>query len=282
MQTTLRKVVEAICSNLNLSYLGGSGIGSFKETYHVLSEAGENIALKVFKSANANERTSREIDAMKVCEHHNIARLLEVTKYEYDGQSYLYLLEEYLSGGTLSEKLQKSTYDILSFHFIGMALIEALEHIAERNLVHRDIKPDNIMFREDGETPVIVDFGLVRDLNNQSLTQTWLLQGPGSPYYSAPEQLNNQKELIDWKTDQFALGITFSLCLLGVHPYYHKGDTQGDVVMRMIKRENCSEDYKQLCEDNGLSILKKMVEPWPIYRFRTPQLLIKAWNELIK
>ncbi|MNJ41216.1 Serine/threonine-protein kinase PknL [compost metagenome] len=281
MPTILNEVAKSICSDLKLNFIGGSGEGAFKETYHVTTNEGFNIALKVFKSSKAGERTQREIEAMLVCNHLNIGKLMEVTSYEYKDNSYLYLLEEFLSGGSLSEKLEIGTINIKRFHNIGECLISALSHISSHGLVHRDIKPDNIMFREDGKTPVIVDFGLVRDLNSESLTQTWLLHGPGSPYYSAPEQLNNQKELIDWRTDQFSLGVTFSLCLFGFHPYCRKGDNSSDVVSRIISREDCSPDFVQKCKDSGLELLQKMVSPWSVGRFRKIDQLKQAWNRIV-
>lgn len=280
MSITLREVARSICTDLNLKFIDANGDGSFKETYHVVTKEGINIALKVFKSGRISERTEREIDAMLVCDHSNIGKLIKVTRYEYKGQTYLFLLEEFLSGGTLSEKLNIGVLSISEFYNIGTLLISALSHISSHSLVHRDIKPDNIMFREDSQTPVIVDFGLVRDLNSESITQTWLLHGPGSPYYSAPEQLNNQKELVDWRTDQFSLGITFSLCLFGIHPYYRDGDNGNDVVTRIIRREGCSIKFQQLCRQNGLELIQKMVSPWSIGRFRTTDQLQKAWNAI--
>lgn len=281
MPTILNEVAKSICFDLKLNFIGGSGEGAFKETYHVTTNEGFNIALKVFKSSKVSERTQREIEAMLICNHPNIGKLREVTSYEYKDNTYLYLLEEFLSGGSLSEKLKFGIIGIKQFHSIGECLINALSHISSHGLVHRDIKPDNIMFRDDDKTPVIVDFGLVRDLNSESLTQTWLLHGPGSPYYSAPEQLNNQKELIDWRTDQFSLGVTFSLCLFGLHPYHRNGDNLSDVVTRIIRREDCSSEFVQRCEENGLELLQKMVSPWSVGRFRKADQLKQAWNRII-
>jgi serine/threonine protein kinase len=85
--------------------------------------------------------------------------------------------------------------------------------------VHRDIKPDNIMLREDGRTPVIVDFGLVRMLDEPSITGSWADRGPGTPFYASPEQLRNEKPLIDWRSDQFSLGVSLSRVTIGVHTY---------------------------------------------------------------
>jgi serine/threonine protein kinase len=199
---------RAICSNRHYDFIEFKGEGTFKETFHVRLENGESAALKVCRPGLASERTDREIDAMVRCTHPNIARLLSVDSFEFQNERYLFLIEEYLSGGTLTERLQ--TFSFLSraeLLNLGNVLISALSKIASEGLVHRDIKPDNIMFRADGITPVIVDFGIVRDLASSSLTGTWQMRGPGTPYYAAPEQLNNEKQMIDWRTDQFALGI---------------------------------------------------------------------------
>jgi hypothetical protein len=56
-------------------------------------------------------------------------------------------------------------------------------------------------------TPALVDFGLVRDLSETSLTASWLPRGPGTPLFASPEQLNNEKALIDWRSDQFSIGV---------------------------------------------------------------------------
>lgn len=280
MSDVLREVAISICKKFGLEFIDDSGEGAFKQTFHIVNKEGLDMALKVFKSNRMNERTQREIDAMLTCDHPNIAKLLLVDTYEYKGKKYLFLLEEYLLGGTLSEKIKNGIFSISDFYNVGKDLISAVSHIASHNLVHRDIKPENIMFRKDGKTPVLVDFGLVRDLNNESLTQTWLMQGPGTPYYSAPEQLNNQKELIDWRTDQFSLGITFSLCLFGIHPYQWENDDLQDVVSRIINRERFSSRFESLCYKNRLELLLKMVSPWSIDRFRTPDHLKNAWYHL--
>ena len=87
-----------------------------------------------------------------------------------------------------------------------------------RSIVHRDLKPANIIIRPDG-TPCIIDFGIARFLDMESLTNTLSPSGPRTPLYASPEQMRNDKHLIDMRTDFFALGIVAMELFLGVHPY---------------------------------------------------------------
>jgi serine/threonine protein kinase len=146
------------------------------------------------------------------------------------------------------------------------------------SFVHRDIKPENIMFRADGVTPVLVDFGLVRDLGEESLTQTWMLHGPGTPFYSAPEQLQNRKELIDWRTDQFSLGVVLGVCGFGRHPFADVGEPKPRTVQRVIERGKATDMFVEWTKQHGLEALVRMTAAWPVQRFRTPERLRSAWG----
>lgn len=276
MASNLDTIAIAICKVKGYEFIDFVGGGTFKETFHVKSD-GCSEALKVFRSGNSPKRSEREIEAMIKCNHPNIGKLRSVSNFTHNNKEYLFTVEEFLAGGTLTKRLEKGCISMQDVLVIGKQIIDAVSHIAHQNLVHRDIKPDNILFRENGITPVIVDFGLVRNLVDESLTQTWLVQGPGSPFYASPEQLNNQKELIDWRTDQFATGVLLSLCCFGVHPYYNMGDNPEDVVVRVAQRQQPSKDFILKAKSKGLSSLIKMVSPWPIERFRTPEELLNSW-----
>jgi len=274
----LSEVAREICKNSHLTYLDKVGEGTFKETFHVMQADGLSEALKVFRNGYSNERSTREIEAMLRCDHPNIVKIHNVSTIDCADGRYLFIIEEYLRGGTLTERLKKSLLSPNDVFIVGKTLISAVDHISSHGFVHRDFKPDNIMFREDRVTPVVVDFGLVRDLGKESLTKTWFLQGPGSPYFSAPEQLNNEKALIDWRTDQFALGILLSICAFGSHPYARQSDKQIDIITRVASREQPSSEFVIRARENKLAALIYMVAPWPVERFRTPDLLAVNWN----
>jgi serine/threonine protein kinase len=157
----------------------------------------------------------------------------------------------------------------------GRAIATAIEHLRDLKLVHRDIKPENLMFRKGSDEPVLVDFGLVRDLSETSLTQSWFPRGPGTPFYSSPEQLNNDKALIDWRSDQFSLGVMLGLLLTGTHPFERPGANVHDTLTAVADRKECSLEFMQFAQTK-LPILIKMVAPWPIQRVQSPRALIQS------
>ena len=272
----LEQVAHKVCTKRGLQFVQRVGEGAFKQTFHVVDRKDTPFALKVFKAASSNKRDQREIQAMLRCEHTNIARLLSVENCVHLGQQFVTITEEFLPGGTLTAKGRLGVPECIA---IGKQLVEAIAHIAALHLVHRDIKPDNILFRADHSTPVITDFGVVRDLTDSSITPTWAARGPGTPFFAAPEQLNNEKGLTDWRTDQFALGVVLSYCVLGAHPYWESGISDRDVVDRVSARRGPGDWFPGKAAEIGLSLMLKMVAPWPVDRFRRPEMLSRAWGE---
>jgi len=277
-QADLADVARSICASEGLNFGRDIGGGVFKRVFLVEKRGNEVYALKVV--IEASHRTAREIAALQRCNHSNIARLHRVGRHNYQGRGYDYMIEEFLSGGTLTYRLEQlgrlNNEQTLN---LGKKMIDAIIHLSGIGLVHRDIKPDNIMFRENGSAPVLVDFGLVRDLTATSLTETWAARGPGTPYYSAPEQLNNQKSLIDWRTDQFSLGVVLCWARFGAHPFKHRNETDFSVatVERVARRGNRNTDIlTQICQ-SGLPCLEKMTRLWPVQRYRLPEELSQDW-----
>jgi serine/threonine protein kinase len=275
---TLKEVAIALCNERNWRYEGIAGDGAFKTVYRIMTQTGEARALKLFH--DRSPRTPREIDAIRKCTHPNIARLFEVGTLNHSGDEIDFTLEEFLGGGTLDHLVARTRLSGENALEIGTALIPALGHLKTLGIVHRDIKPANILLREDGKTPVLVDFGLARDLSRSSLTQTWLSMGPGTPLFAPPEQLNNNKDMIDWRSDQFSLGVTLAVACLAVHPYQYAGEEiTGEVVARVAARASPRPDLFDLCRAAGLPCLARMVSPWPVGRFRSPSELETAWAQ---
>lgn len=274
--TNLADIARRICQKRHLNFVGPVGEGTFKQTFHVIDTAKCSLALKIYKAEDASPRSQREIGAMQKCNHKNIAKLLSVETFAIDKQRYLTLMEEYLPGGTLTSKGRLTVACSLE---IGAQLIDALGHLAALKLVHRDIKPDNILFRADGTTPVLTDFGIVRDLNDSSITPTWVVRGPGTPLFSPAEQLNNQKHLIDWRTDQFALGVSLTISIFAQHPFREPGIYDPELVQRLASRQGAADWFVREATALGLKPLVRMVSAWPVDRFRKPAELAIAWGK---
>ncbi|MEK7315390.1 MAG: serine/threonine-protein kinase [Candidatus Eisenbacteria bacterium] len=275
---SLDEVAAALCVSRGFTLVRPAGGGAFKRTYLVHRPGASEAALKIYPHDASDERSQREIEAMVRCSHPNIARLFESSTFVHDGLSHMYTLEEFVAGGTLTQRMaDRGLMSPVELKNLGAALIAALSDIASNDLVHRDLKPDNIMLRDD-TSPVIVDFGLVRTLNRTSLTPSWQPTGPGTPWFSAPEQLNNEKQLIDWRTDQFSLGVLLAHCLLNRHPYAVSGDTPSQTIERVATRDSLDAEFVSEVRAAALDQILRMVAPWPVQRYRTTSDLAKAWG----
>lgn len=272
----LLKVAKEICKKNNFKFIAEKGEGTFKKTYSV-SKDSITYALKVYKPEQLDKRGIREIEAMQKCNHSNIAKLISINTEEIESLRILYTLEEYFDGGTLLERLKnKGLYSSKDLIELGIPLINAVEHIQSLSLVHRDLKPENILFRNKDLSPVITDFGIVRDLNQESLTQSWQMRGPGTAFYAAPEQLNNEKELIDWRTDQFSLGVMFAICVFGEHPF---GKEPEVAINNVALYKAPTTDFQNQIKATKLFAIEKMIQTWPVKRYRTPRELLDGWRE---
>ncbi len=276
--SSLTSVAQEFGRSQGFTNITFQGKGAFKETFRALTSAKTPVALKILQPAKCDlARSQREIEALQKCNSPLIARLFDSGTFRAaDGNDYYYSVEEYLDGGTLSQRLNPTlSPDVVREY--GRRLTEALSHLKDQNLVHRDIKPDNIMFRAGSDIPVLVDFGLVRDLSASSLTQTWLPQGPGTPYYAAPEQLNNEKHLIGWRTDQFSVGVVLGISLTAQHPFTRPGMTMPQTVAAVAAREACSDEFRSAASAAKLELIIKMMSTWPVQRYAKPKQLLNSF-----
>ena len=276
---TMEAVAQAICDASGCTFGGGVGQGACKETYLATAVAsGTKLAVKILRPGCSSERNQREVDAMMRCADPNIVALLKIAQFEHAGTEYTYLVEAFMDGGTLDDRLKRGLLNRVEVLALGDELIAAASHIAGKDLVHRDIKPANIMYLATGTEALLGDFGIVRDLRKTSLTKSYFQLGPGTPFFAAPEQLNNEKTLIDWRTDQFAIGVTIAMAHFGFHPYQEKDEDLGQVIGHVAGRGGPSARFTKTAEENLLPVLTKMVAPWPVGRIRTPNELKDAWK----
>jgi len=179
----------------------------------------ENVAIKVLRqdlmfSAAAKERFLAEAKVSCNFSHPNIVNVYDVG---VSGGNY-YFSMELLKGQTLRQRIEKHHRDRRLFTMaevneITRQMVDALRY-AHRFIVHRDIKPENIWLEHDG-TVKLMDFGIAHANANSDMTQTGMTLG--TAYYMAPEQRTAAKE-VDWRADQYSLGIVLYELLAGSVP----------------------------------------------------------------
>lgn len=273
----LSAAAEDLCKKRGLEFHGELGKGAFKSAY-LAKNAQVSFALKLAAVTGNLERLVRESSALQDCSHPAIARLLEAFPFTYGGLQIWVVCEEYLAGGTLENRLKGGLPPPAVLRRFAVTLAEVLEHLNDRKLVHRDIKPANIMFRADG-APVLTDFGIVRMLDQPTLTQAFLNMGPGTPAYASPEQLTNDKALIDWRTDQFDLAIVLAECLLGHHPFLEHGKTIHDAILSVAARQEMPAANAQRLQALDFGCLIKALKPWPVARYRRPSEFVESLKQ---
>ncbi|WP_251319295.1 serine/threonine protein kinase [Flintibacter muris] len=187
-----------------------------KEVYLVQLDSYGMAILKIVKEMN--ERIRREIDIVNQNNLPGVPKIKEISSIEFDGNEYFYLFEEYIEGETLTNRLRKGAIPLTDSLKLFESLLIVVEKLESLNIVHRDIKPDNIICSDDGSFHLI-DFGIARNLNLPSLTYTAAVVGPHTPGYGAPELFQYDKASINSKADLFSVGVVVYQAIFGKHPF---------------------------------------------------------------
>lgn len=196
----------------------------------VQNSVGRKVALKIMAPGFGHDpefadRFYREARIVGQLSHPNIVAIHDVGRYRH----YNFIAMDYLAGGTLAERLQQSpTPGVAEALRITRELALALDYAHRRGIVHRDIKPDNVLFRSDGSA-VLCDFGIARVVRRQvNVTQAGNVLG--TPQYMSPEQA--QGKTVDGRSDLYALGVVLVELLTGKPPY-HSDDSVAVAVQHL-------------------------------------------------
>ena len=208
--------------------IGEGGMANVYLGYDTILE--RDVAIKVLRGDLADDekfvrRFRREAQSASLLNHPNIVQIYDVG--EDDGNFYIVM--EFINGQTLKQLIKKrgklsvsETIDIMS------QLTDGLAHAHDSYIIHRDIKPQNIMILDDGMVK-ITDFGIAMAINASDLTQTNSVMG--SVHYLPPEQASGKGSTI--KSDIYSLGIMMYEMLAGQMPF--RGETAVEIAMKHLK-----------------------------------------------
>jgi len=232
---------------------------------------GRRVALKILKKDLAGDETYlrrfvREARAIAALNHPNLVQIYQTDCLD----GYWFIAQEYVQGETLLQEIQRTgALPIQRVIDILWQISAAFETAAESGIVHRDIKPDNILLGQNGTTKV-TDFGLARvsiptaDHSHLALTEVGMTLG--TPLYMSPEQA--QGHHLDHRSDIYSLGITCWHALAGKPPF--TGDTALSVALQHVNNPPPSLIKQRPDIPYGLAaIVERMIEKKPENRFQT-------------
>lgn len=231
------------------------GIGGMSVVYkakcHLLDRY---VAIKVLKEDLTNDeefikKFRKESQAAASLSHPNIVNIYDVGYDKIDGKDIHYIVMEYINGKTLkeviTEKGKLSESQTLDY---SIQIAEALKHAHKNHIIHRDIKPHNIMITEDNIVKV-TDFGIARAVTSSTITTTSNVLG--SVHYFSPEQARGG--YTDEKSDIYSLGIVMYEMLTGKLPF--NGETpigialkhvQDEIIPPIVENPNISSSFNEI------------------------------------
>ena len=255
------------------------GVGGMSVVYKAYDNVDDRIvAIKILKEEFLNNeefkrRFKNESKAIALLSHPNIVKVYDVNF----GEKLQYIVMEYIDGITLKEYINKqgaiTWNDAL---FFMTQILRAVQHAHDKGIVHRDIKPQNIMLLKNGNIKV-TDFGIARF--SRSETRTLTEQAIGSVHYIAPEQAKG--EYTDEKADIYSLGVVLYEMLAGSVPF--EADSAVSVALMQLQA-----DAKKLTDINpdiplGLEqICIHAMQKDPMDRYQTATEMLLDIEEIIK
>jgi len=178
---------------------------------------GKPVAVKLFDRTNNPRRLDRELDLLKKIDCPYLVKVVESRTVFISGQQVPVVIYEYHSGGDLRNRLAptRPLLPVQELLKIGLHVGTAVEELWQKRIVHRDIKPGNIVASQDGRF-ILVDVGLARHVDRSDITAPG--GAPGTSGYKSPEQAKGRRSLTI-SSDVFSLGVTLYELATKIHPF---------------------------------------------------------------
>ena len=252
------------------------GVGGMADIYKARDITEDRtVAVKIMKnefigSEDFIRRFRNESKAIALLSHPNIVKIFDVGFTE----KLQFIVMEYIDGITLTEYITK--HGVLKWkdvvHFT-MQILKALQHAHDRGIVHRDIKPQNVMLLEDG-TIKVMDFGIARF--NRETDKTMSEKAIGSVHYISPEQAKG--DVTDERSDIYSIGVMMYEMLTGKKPF----DGESPVAIALMHMQSQAKKMSEINNSipEGLEeITEKAMQKEPSKRYQTAGEMVKDIEE---
>ena len=265
-----------------LSFLGEGSYGKVFKAREI--STGRVIAVKKMSIGNSQSKYNKikkEIDLLKSLDHPNIVKYYDF----FQEEEYIYLMMEYLEGCTLKQYIKKNeNISEDNARIIIKQLLTALSYLHYTcDICHRDVKPENIMFKEKNDINCLklLDFGLSLD----SFESKNHLENCGTLVYMAPELLINNGKYTKG-VDVWSVGIILYMLLMkGKNPFYNKGDKR-ETIIKNIRNNNVifsfENDNLNQVSKMGKDLINKLLKKNPLYRYTIRSALEHPWITMNK
>lgn len=208
--------------------------GGQKQVFSAIHPHDGHVVLKLMHPNADIQRTEREILAVGQVQSARVPRILDYGVVQTQIGSSFWFREQRIHGATVREKLQSGPFNIPLLLRLALQISEALAAAEVVQIVHRDVKPENLILDLNGDF-WLIDFGLARHLGLDSLTATANVFGNVTWGYAPLEQCRNIKQEIDARADLFALGVTLYECATGINPYREDARDALEILQRVEK-----------------------------------------------
>lgn len=195
------------------------GVGGQKWVFSGTHAQYGAVVLKLFHVGSDDGRAEREIAAIKSIASPRVPPIFVSGFVQATHGQVLWILEQRVVGISLRDLLLAGPLANNQILYIAHHVLEALFAAEQARIVHRDVKPENILVDISSSSAWLIDFGIARHLDLASLTATENIFGPCTAGYAPPEQFKNLKREIDNRADIFSLGVTLFEVVEGNNPY---------------------------------------------------------------
>ncbi|MBI2919745.1 MAG: protein kinase [Planctomycetes bacterium] len=252
--------------------IGRGGMGAVYLARHTTLDV--PVAVKVlpplvaYKAPEYAERFLREARLAARIKHPNVLAVMDADQDAATG--LYYMVTEFADGGSVGDRLDKGPFPEQKAVAVVAGIAKALQAAAKQGIIHRDIKPDNILISKDGRVK-LADLGLAKDVA-QEADITKSSSAIGTPFYMSPEQIQDSKR-VDIRSDIYSLGATFFHLLTGKPPF-PGSDVYGVLHKVMTAPTPDPKASRPEISDGTSRLCMKMMEKDVARRYQTPSDVI--------